>query len=112
MNISSVLSHYIFTKNFITKGGIFMIKGINKQVLEIIETNNGYFEKALFFIKPEFSGISENKLRELAQAEIKSAINPPKQKYKTKTNKLLSFICFLGVFISGFIIGVLLSFLI
>ena len=112
MNISSVLSHYIFTKNFIAKGGIFMIKGINKQVLEIIETNNGYFEKALFFIKPEFSGISENKLRELAQAEIKSAINPPKQKFRAKTNKLLSFICFAGIFISGFIVGILLSFLI
>ena len=89
-----------------------MIKGINKQVLEIIETNNGYFEKALFFIKPEFSGISENKLRDLAQAEIKSAINPPKQKYKTKKNKLLSFISFTGVFISGLVIGILLAFLI
>ena len=66
-----------------------MIKGINKQVLEILETNNGYFEKALFFIKPEFSGYSENKLRELAQAEIKSAVKPPKQKYNYKTNKLL-----------------------
>ena len=89
-----------------------MIKGINKQVLEILETNNGYFEKALFFIKPEFSGISENKLREFAQAEIKSAINPPKQKYRNKTNKLLSFICFAGVFILGFSLGILLSFLI
>lgn len=89
-----------------------MIKGINKQVLEILETNNGYFEKALFFIKPEFSGISENKLKELAQAEIKSAIKPPEQKYKNKTNKLLSFICFAGIFILGFSIGILLSFLI
>ena len=77
-----------------------MIKGINKQVLEILETNNGYFEKALFFIKPEFSGISENKLRELAQSEIKSAINPPKQTYINRTNKLLSLVCFAGVFIS------------
>jgi hypothetical protein len=84
MNIQGVLSHHIFTKNHSLKGGIFMIKGINKQVLEILETNNGYFEKALFFIKPEFSGYSENKLRELAQSEIKSAINPPKQKYNYK----------------------------
>ncbi|MBQ6935606.1 MAG: hypothetical protein IJN49_03565, partial [Clostridia bacterium] len=90
----------------------FMIKGINKQVLEVLETNNGYFEKALFFIKPEFSGISENKLRELALTEIKSAINPPKQKYNNKTNKLLSFIYFFAVFISGLILGILLSFLI
>lgn len=89
-----------------------MIKGINKQVLEILETNNGYFEKALFFIKPEFSGISENKLRELAHAEIKSAINPPKQKYKNKRNKLLSFISFAGVFILGITIGILITFFI
>ena len=37
-----------------------MIKGINKQVLEVLEPSNDYFEKALFFVKPEYSGYSEN----------------------------------------------------
>ena len=43
-----------------------MIKGVNKQVLEITETQNGFFEKAIFFVKPEYSGMSEGKLRESA----------------------------------------------
>ena len=32
-----------------------MIKGVNKQVLEINETQNGFFEKAIFFVKPEYT---------------------------------------------------------
>ena len=28
-----------------------MIKGVNKQVLEISETQNGFFEKAIFLIR-------------------------------------------------------------
>ena len=31
-----------------------MVKGVNRQVLEIHETGCEYFEKALFFVKPEF----------------------------------------------------------
>ena len=38
-----------------------MIKGVNKQVLEISETQNGFFEKAIFFVKPEYSGMGEVK---------------------------------------------------
>ena len=48
-----------------------MIKGINKQVLEILEPSSGYFEKALFFVKPEYTGFSENKLKEMARGITK-----------------------------------------
>ena len=89
-----------------------MIKGINKQVLEIIETNNGYFEKALFFVKPEFSGYSESKLRELAQAEMKSTIHPPKQKQMARKDKTKTILALLSTFFVVFLIGAALSFLI
>lgn len=89
-----------------------MIKGINKQVLEIIETNNGYFEKALFFVKPEFSGYSEGKLRELAQAEMKSTIRPPKQKQMARKDKTKTILALLSTFFVGLLIGAALSFLI
>ncbi len=89
-----------------------MIKGINKQVLEIIETNNGYFEKALFFVKPEYSGYSENKLREFAQNELKSAMYPPKQRHTGKHDKLkLTFSAF-AIFLFGAIAGFLVSFIV
>ena len=31
-----------------------MIKGVNKQVLEVTNTENPYFEKIIFFVKPEY----------------------------------------------------------
>ena len=43
-----------------------MIKGVNRQVVEITQTQCEYFEKVLFFIKPEYSAVSEGDLRERA----------------------------------------------
>lgn len=57
-----------------------MIKGVNKQVLEINEPQNGFFEKAIFFVKPEYSGMSEGKLRESAKEEVENAGKPPEKK--------------------------------
>ena len=41
-----------------------MVKGVNRQVLEIHDTETEYFEKALLFVKPEYSNLSEKSLRE------------------------------------------------
>ena len=41
-----------------------MLKGINKQVLEIHDTGSEYFEKALLFVNPEFAALGEVNLRE------------------------------------------------
>ena len=43
-----------------------MIKGVNRQVVEVSETDCDYFERILFFVKPEYAGISEGKIRERA----------------------------------------------
>ena len=43
-----------------------MIKGVNRQVLEVHETGTKYFEKALFFVKPEYSTLGERRLNEKA----------------------------------------------
>ena len=32
-----------------------MIKGVNRQVIEITQTKCEYFEKVLFFVKPEYA---------------------------------------------------------
>ncbi len=83
-----------------------MIKGVNKQVLEIAETQNGFFEKAIFFVKPEYSGMSEGKLRESAKKEIETAGIPPKQQYFKRISlkdsaKLI--LCFVAGVIAGII---------
>lgn len=42
-----------------------MVKAVNKLVLEINNTENEYFEKAIFYIRPEMS--CNSKLRSQAQ---------------------------------------------
>lgn len=42
-----------------------MVKAVNKLILEINNTENEYFEKAVFYVRPEMSG--SNKLRTQAQ---------------------------------------------
>ena len=43
-----------------------MIKGVNRQVVEVQETDCDYFEKIMFFVKPEYASLSEGKIRERA----------------------------------------------
>lgn len=54
-----------------------LIKGINRQVVEITETRCEYFERVLFFVKPEFSAVSEGDLKERASAIAQSVGMPP-----------------------------------
>lgn len=64
-----------------------MVKGVNRQVLEIHETGCEYFEKALFFVRPEYSNESESKLKGNALKSIKNSASVPKtrkQKIKSK----------------------------
>ena len=82
-----------------------MIKGVNKQVLEINETQNGFFEKAIFFVKPEYSGMGEGSLKESARKEIENAGKPPVRNYKYKNERIKNVIKITAVFIFGIMIG-------
>lgn len=83
-----------------------MIKGVNKQVLEINETQNGFFEKAIFFVKPEYSGMGEGRLRESAKKEMENAGKPPVRNYRYKKEKVKNTIIITAVFILGVITGI------
>lgn len=82
-----------------------MLKGVNKQVLEINETQNGFFEKAIFFVKPEYSGMGEGRLRESARKEIENAGKPPVRAFKYKNEGLKKSLLILSVFVFGVVIG-------
>lgn len=43
-----------------------MLRGINRSIIEINETNNKYFEKVLVFVKPEFVAEPKDKLKKEA----------------------------------------------
>lgn len=74
-----------------------MLKGVNKQVVEIVQADSEYFEKALFFVKPQYSAMSEAKLREQAKQAVDFSCAPPvtKQK-KDKSDFLLGFAKFVA----------------
>lgn len=59
-----------------------MIKGINRQVVEVCDTGNECFERILFFVKPEYAGMSEGKIRERAGIAAKGATQPPPTRVK------------------------------
>lgn len=55
-----------------------MVKGINRQVLEIRETGSPYFERAFFFVNPEFAFTDEKKLRKEAEKALQNPDRLPK----------------------------------
>lgn len=59
-----------------------MIQGVNHQIVEITRPSCEYFERVIFFIKPEFSSVSEGTLRERASSIAGKAGSPPPSKVK------------------------------
>ncbi|MDR0531634.1 MAG: hypothetical protein LBG83_06180 [Oscillospiraceae bacterium] len=57
-----------------------MIKGVNHRVIEVMESDCEYFERVLFFVKPEYSALSEGTLRDRARAVAKNSSAPPPSK--------------------------------
>lgn len=72
-----------------------MIKGVNRQILEVANTENEYFERVIFFVKPEYSNMEENKLNFEAQMYAKGNGKPPKIKRK-KMEKIFTVFRFIG----------------
>ncbi len=70
------------------KSGDKMLQGVNHQVVEITRPECEYFERVIFFVKPEFSSVSEGTLRERAGKIAGAAGAPPPT--KTRINRLAS----------------------
>lgn len=56
-----------------------MVKGVNKQIIEINDTGNSYFEKVLLFVAPGKSDKTAEKLK----SEAKSYLLNLSSEYKT-----------------------------
>ena len=44
-----------------------MVKGVNKTVIEVNNTDNKYFEKIVFYVTPEYGNLSAKQLRSAAE---------------------------------------------
>ena len=85
-----------------------MVKGVNRQVLEILEPQCDYFEKALFFVKPEYSNESDAKLRNQALKSIQNSNSVP----KTRKQKVKSKMFFIAQMLSSAVVGSIITALI
>ena len=65
-----------------------MLKGVNRQVVEIPRPESDYFERVIFFVKPEYYGVGEAGLREKAAAVIKNTVRPPVGRFDRKALRL------------------------
>ncbi len=69
-----------------------MLKGVNKQILEITNTESPYFEKIIFFVRSSSADVDEHKLRtEAEKISVSTAVKPPKAKYTKK--QIISAVC-------------------
>ena len=76
-----------------------MLRGVNRQVIEISETDCEYFERVLFFVKPECVNVSEGRLKERANAIAGKADRPPMT--KVVRNKIRAAAYLAGAAVAG-----------
>ena len=89
-----------------------MIKGVNKQVVEVVDTGSDYFERALFFVDPKYYGISESKLKEKAGLIANSAGKPPENKRIRRNGRIKQAVCLFAAAAAGSLATVLINFII
>lgn len=61
-----------------------MIKGVNKQILEVTNTENPYFERIIFFVKPEYKNTDRKMLQKEAETLAAISQKPPRTRVSKK----------------------------
>ncbi len=54
-----------------------MLRGVNKQIIEVKDTGNRYFERALLFVRPEFTQMRQGQLEQEADRYLTTVGRPP-----------------------------------
>lgn len=71
-----------------------MIRGVSRQIIEVQETGNAYYEKAYLIVNPEFAGVERQLLEREARKVLKSMGAPSGMK---KSNRVWLWVLRLGV---------------
>ena len=61
-----------------------MIKGVSKQIIEIAQTENPFFERAVFFVRREHIGDDERRLTNEASRLLLATKKPPNAQFKNR----------------------------
>lgn len=88
-----------------------MIKGVNKQILEVTNTENPYFDKIIFFVKPEYKNEDRKKLQKEAESLAAITQKPPRTRISKK--RILAAIGYSLLFtLAGFALSYLINIII
>lgn len=80
-----------------------MLKGVNHQVVEVTKPTCEYFERVIFFVKPEFSSVCEGTLRERADEIAGKAGSPPPT--KLRKNRIMLVSRMIGAAVTGALVA-------
>ncbi len=83
-----------------------MIKGINHTMIELNETGNEYYERALLIVKPEYASVARAVLEDeakkmLSELDVPSSIRAKRKKWKWVVCMIVS--AFAGSFLTALI---------
>lgn len=61
-----------------------MIRGINRQIIEVSDTDSDYFERALFFVSPDYCDAERTVLEHEARRALKRLAEPSNLRCRRK----------------------------
>lgn len=61
-----------------------MLRGVNKQIIEVKDTGSRYFERALLFVRPEFAEMRPGQLEAEANKFLATVGRPPATRPATR----------------------------
>ena len=70
-----------------------MIKGINRSIIEVLDTGRGYYERALLVIKPEYASAQRELLEQEAKKLLENMGEPSSLKRSKKRFKNIVTFC-------------------
>lgn len=92
-----------------------MLRGVNKNIIEVNDTENQYFEKAILFVRPAHKNKTEEQLRTAATAYLSTAnasgavktmarTRPLKLRVATFMSTKIKYICMLCAAVAALIL--------
>ena len=86
-----------------------MLKGVNKHVVEVVDMENEYFEKAILFLRPGRPGFDESTLRQRAGEYVRTLKYRPRRSRSlgTRRRKSLSPWKAAGIILGAVLLGIL-----
>lgn len=83
-----------------------MVKGVSKQVVEILHTENEYFEKVILFVNPEKAGTERKELKKQADYFVHAYLRGKRGFGRRPAGKIWKSVC---LTVLGMLAGALLS---